>query len=72
MGKSCSLGFILTICNLSYFPFLGLDLGSECFISWSLLTCYFPHEQSPISGRPYSQSLGLKDLHHTTCPSMRS
>ena len=38
LGNSCSLGWpcvlcIVTICNLSYFPFwfLGLDLGSDCF-----------------------------------------
>ena len=38
----CSL-CILTICNFSYFPygFLGLDLGFDCFSSWSLHTLYF-------------------------------
>ena len=45
LGNSCSLGSlcILTICNFSYFPFwfLGLDLGSDCFSSWSLHTVYF-------------------------------
>ena len=34
---------ILTICNISYFPFwfLGLDVGSDCFSSWSLYTSYY-------------------------------
>ena len=41
-----SVDRILTICNLvnfSYFTFwfLGLDLGSGCFSSWSLHTFYF-------------------------------
>ena len=29
--------------SFSYFPFVLLwrDLGSDCFSSWSLLTCYF-------------------------------
>ena len=33
---------ILTICKFSYVPFwfLGLNLGSGCFSSWSLLTIY--------------------------------
>ena len=34
---------ILTICNFSYFPFWFwvLDLGSDCFSSWSLHTFNF-------------------------------
>ena len=34
---------ILAICNFSYFRFwfLGLDLGSDCFSSWSVHTYYF-------------------------------
>ena len=34
---------ILTICNFFNFPFWfgGLDLGSDCFSSWSLHTFYF-------------------------------
>ena len=34
--------FILTFCTFSSFPFwfLGLDLGSNCFSSWSLNTFY--------------------------------
>ena len=34
---------ILSICNFSYLV-LGQDLGSDCFSSWSLHTCYFGHE----------------------------
>ena len=49
LGNSCSLGdhilfCILTVCNISgYFPFWfgGLDLGSDCFGSWSLHDFYF-------------------------------
>ena len=36
----CSL-CILTICKSSYFPFLGLDLGFDCFSSFLLLLSAF-------------------------------
>ena len=49
LGNSCSFGLlyvlfcILSICNISYFPFWfwGLDLGCDCFSSTSLHTYIF-------------------------------
>ena len=55
----------LTICNFSYFPFLfwGLDLGSDCFSSWSLYYFYF--FKSSTSSNDFSEAVRpiLSTLH---------